>query len=50
LQLTKTGRKIFAAHHGRLKASLLLSEKIDGHTILISKTIKIKPAAKKHKK
>jgi hypothetical protein len=50
LHLTKTGRKVFAAHHGRLSASLLLSEKIDGHTILISKTIKIKPAAKKHKK
>jgi hypothetical protein len=50
LHLTKTGRKVLAAHHGRLSASLLLSEKIDGHTILISKTIKIKPAAKKHKK
>jgi hypothetical protein len=50
LHLTKTGKKVFAAHHGRLKASLLLSEKIDGHTILISKTIKIRPAAKKHKK
>jgi len=50
LHLTKTGRKIFAAHHGRLKASLLLSEKIDGHTILSTKTIKIVPAKHKHKK
>ena len=50
LHLTKTGRKIFAAHRGRLKASLSLSEKIDGHTILSTRTIKIKPAAKKHKK
>jgi hypothetical protein len=50
LQLTKTGRKIFAAHHGRLKALLSLSEKIDGHTILSTKTIKIVPAKHKHKK
>jgi hypothetical protein len=50
LHLTKTGRKIFATHHGRLKASLLLSEKIDGHTILSTKTIKITPAKHKHKK
>ncbi len=50
LHLSKAGKKLLAAHHGSLTASLLLSEKIDGHTILISKTIKIKPAAKKHKK
>jgi hypothetical protein len=50
LHLTKIGRKVFAAHHGRLKASLLLSEKIDGHTILSTKTIKIVPAKHKHKK
>ncbi len=50
LHLTKIGKKVFAAHSGRLKASLLLSEKIDGHTILISKTIKITPAKPKHKK
>jgi len=50
LHLTKTGRKIFATHHGRLKASLLLSEKIDGKTILSTKTIKITPAKSKHKK
>ncbi len=50
LRLTKTGRKIFAIHHGRLKASLLLSEKIDGHTILSTKTIKITPAKPKHHK
>ncbi len=50
LHLTKAGKKALAAHHGRLTASLQLSEKIDGHTILSTKTIKIKPAAKKHKK
>jgi len=50
LHLTKTGRKIFAARHGRLTASLLLSQKIDGHTILSTKTIKIAPAKHKHKK
>jgi hypothetical protein len=50
LHLTKIGRKVFAAHHGRLKASLLLSEKIDGKTILSTKTIKITPAKHKHKK
>ena len=50
LHLTKAGRKAFAAHHDRLSASLLLSEKIDGHTILSTKTIKITPAKPKHKK
>jgi hypothetical protein len=50
LHLTKAGRKAFAAHHGRLSASLLLSEKIDGHTILSTKTVKIAPAKSKHKK
>ena len=49
LHLTKTGRKIFAARHGRLKASLLLSQKIGGHTISSTKTIKITPAKHKHK-
>ena len=49
LHLTKTGRKIFAARHGRLTASLLLSQKIDGHTISSTKTIKITPAKPKHK-
>ncbi len=50
LHLTKNGRKIFAAHHGRLKASLLLSEKLDGHTIQSLETIKITPAKPKHKR
>jgi hypothetical protein len=45
LHLTKTGRKIFAAHRGRLKATLLLSQKIDGHTILSTKTLKITPSS-----
>ncbi len=50
LHLTKTGRKVFAAHHGRLKVSLLLSEKIGGHTVQSTKTIKIVPAKHKRKK
>jgi hypothetical protein len=49
LHLTKIGRKALAAHHGRLKASLLLAEKIDGHTIQSTKTIEIVPAKHKHK-
>jgi hypothetical protein len=49
LHLTKTGRKIFAARHGRLRASLLLSEKIADHTISSTKTITITPAKHKHK-
>ena len=50
LHLTKAGRKVFAAHHGRLSASVLLSETIDGHTILSTKTVKFTPAKHKHKK
>jgi hypothetical protein len=49
LHLTKIGRKVVAAHHGRLRASLLLSRKIDGHTLSSTKTIKIVPAKHKHK-
>jgi hypothetical protein len=49
LHLSKAGRKLLAAHHGRLSASLLLSEKIDGRTVTSTKTIKIEPARKKHK-
>lgn len=50
LHLTKAGKKLLAAHHGSMSVSLLLSEKIDGHTVTSTKTIKIKPATKKHKK
>jgi hypothetical protein len=50
LHLSKAGRKLLSAHHGRLSASLLLSEKIDGYTVKSTKTIKIKPARKKHNK
>jgi hypothetical protein len=50
LHLSKGGKKLLAAHHGRLTASLLLSEKINGKTLQSTKTIKIKPAAKAHKK
>ena len=50
LRLTKIGRKVFAAHHGRLKASLLVSQKIGSHTISSTRTIKITPAKQKHKK
>jgi hypothetical protein len=50
LHLSKAGRRLLSAHHGRLSASLLLSEKIDGYTVTSTKTIKIKPARKKHEK
>jgi hypothetical protein len=50
LHLTKKGKQVFAAHHDRLKASLLLAEKLDGHTIQSLETIKIVPAKHKHKK
>jgi hypothetical protein len=50
LHLSKAGRKLLSAHHGRLSASLLLSEKIDGHTVTSTRTIEIAPARKKHKK
>jgi hypothetical protein len=43
VRLTKAGKKLLAKHHGRLSATLLLSEKIDGHTLHSTKTIKIKP-------
>ena len=50
LHLTKIGKQVFAAHHGRLNASLLLSEKLDGHTIQSTKTLKIVPSKSKHNK
>jgi hypothetical protein len=50
LHLTKIGKQVFAAHHGRLNASLLLSEKLDGHTIQSTKTLKIVPSKSKRNK
>jgi hypothetical protein len=50
LRLSKIGKQVFAAHHGRLKASLLLSEKLDGHTLQNTTTLEITPAKPKHKK
>lgn len=44
VHLTKAGRKLLAKHHGRLAATLHVSEKLDGHTLQTTKTIKIKPA------
>jgi hypothetical protein len=50
LHLSKAGRRLLSAHHGRLSASLLLSERIDGYTVTSTKTIEIKPPRKRHKK
>jgi hypothetical protein len=41
-KLTKAGRAYVAAHHGTVKIGVLISEKIDGHTERITKTIKLK--------
>lgn len=48
LRLTKEGRKLLGRHHGRLTASLLAVEKLNGHTLQTTKTIKISPAKHKH--
>ncbi len=50
LHLTRAGRKLLSRHHGRLRATLLASEKVGGHTVKTTKPIKIKPAKSKHKK
>ena len=43
LRLTKTGKRYVRAHHGRLKATLLVSQTIDGHRELTTRTVKIAP-------
>lgn len=48
VHLTKEGRKLLGRHHGRLTASLVAAEKLHGHTLQTTKTIKISPAKHKH--
>ncbi len=43
VHLTKAGKSLLAKHHGRLNATLLVSEKVDGSTLHTTRTIKIKP-------
>ncbi len=50
VHLTKAGKKLLAADHGRLSAKLLVSEKTPGGTIMTMRTIKIVPAKHKHHK
>jgi hypothetical protein len=48
VHLTKEGRKLLGRHHGRLTATLVAAEKLHGHTLQTTKTIKIGPAKHKH--
>jgi len=50
VHLSKAGKKLLAADHGRLSAKILVAEKTPGGTILTTRTIKIVPAKPKHKK
>ncbi len=49
IHLTKAGAKFLAAHHGRVKASLRVSQKLGGHSETATRTIKIVPAKRKTK-
>jgi len=42
LRLSKKGRAWLASHHGSLKASISVSEKVKGHAVVTNGTIKIK--------
>ena len=50
VKLNAAGKKLLKKDHGRLKATLLSSVKIDGHLEKTSRKISITPAPKKHKK
>ena len=50
VHLSKAGKKLLAADHGRLSAKILLAEKTPGGTVLSTRTIKIVPAKPKDKK
>jgi hypothetical protein len=50
VHLSKAGKKLLAADHGRLTAKILVAEKTPGGTVLSTRTIKIVPAKPKHKK
>jgi hypothetical protein len=44
IKLTKAGRKLIRADHGHLTATLTVTQKLGGHTVTTTKTIKLKPA------
>jgi hypothetical protein len=50
VRLSKAGKKLLAADHGRLSAKVLVAEKTPGGTVLTTRTIKIVPAKPKHNK
>jgi len=50
VHLSKAGKKLLAADHGRLNAKILVAEKTPGGTVLTTSTIKIVPAKIKHNK
>jgi hypothetical protein len=52
IRLTRAGRKYVAAHHHTLTTSVLVSEKIHGHTELVKRTVRLRfvKASKHHKK
>lgn len=47
VHLTKAGKRLLAAHHGRLKATVLVSEKSKGRPVLSTHAITIVPAKQK---
>jgi hypothetical protein len=44
IKLTRGGRKLLHADHGRLTATLTVTEKLNGHTVTSVRTTKLKPA------
>jgi hypothetical protein len=50
VHLSKAGKKLLAADHGRLNAKVLVAEKTPGGTVLSTRTIELVPAKHKHKK
>lgn len=49
VNLSKKGKSYLASKHGRLTASVLVTEKIGGHTFLTTHTLKITPAKPKRR-
>jgi hypothetical protein len=45
LKLSRAGRKLVAAHHGSLKANILIAEKLKGVTKLTNRSLRIKITA-----
>lgn len=48
VRLSKAGRRFLAAHHGRLSAKVLVTNRTGGANSLTTRTIKIAPARHKH--